>query len=91
MCVASKPARRACAPALNGAAHAFWPDDISLLDATHLRHAHIHSPRPRTELSLLALAVQRGGRLVRFDQRIPLSAVPLPGQEHRVLLESFDS
>ena len=91
MCVASKTARRARAPALNGAAHAFRPDDISLLDATHLRHAHIHSPRPRTELSLLAPAVQRGGRLVRFDQRIPLSAVPLAGQEHRVLLESFDS
>ncbi len=77
--------------AVNGAAHAFWPDDISLLDATHFRHAHIHSPRPLTDLSLLALAAQRGGRLVSFDQRVPLSAVPLAGQEHLVLLESFDS
>ncbi len=66
--------------------HQFWADDVSLLDAAHFRHSHIHSPRQLTDLYLLALAVRHGGRLVTFDQRIPLSAVPQARAEHRVIL-----
>ena len=66
--------------------HAFWPDDLSVLDAGHFHHAHIHSPRQLTDLYLLALAVRHGGRLVTFDQRIPLSAVPQARAEHLVVL-----
>ncbi len=66
--------------------HAFWPDDISLLDAARFQHAHIHSPRQLTDLYLLALAVRHGGRLVSFDQRIPLSAVPGARAAHLVVL-----
>lgn len=66
--------------------HVFWPDDISPLDMGHFHHSQIHSPRQLTDLYLLALAVQRGDRLVSFDQHIPLSAVPLARPEHRVLL-----
>jgi uncharacterized protein len=55
--------------------HRFLPDDISLLDATRVHHAHIHGHRQLTDLYLLALAVKHGGRLVSFDARIPLSAV----------------
>ncbi len=67
-------------------AHAFWSDDLSLLDATRFEHAHIHSARQLTDLYLLALACRHGGRLVTFDQRIPLSAVKGAGPEHLVLL-----
>ena len=66
--------------------HAFWPDAISVLDRTHFHHGYIHSPRQLTGLYLLALAVHHGGRLVTFDQRIPLSAVPQARAEHRVIL-----
>src|ERR1035437_269450 len=55
--------------------HQLWADDISILDAAQFRHSHIHSPRQLTDLYLLALAVKHSGRLVSFDQRIPLSAV----------------
>ena len=57
-----------------------------LLDATRIRHEHVHSPRQLTDLYLLALAVHRGGRLVTFDQRIAISAVPMAGAEHLVVL-----
>ena len=66
--------------------HAFWPDDISMLDGAHFQHAHIHSSRQITDLYLLALAVKNGGRLVSFDLRIPLSAVPPAREKHLVLL-----
>jgi len=55
--------------------HTFWSDDISIVDGRRFNPAHIHSPRQLTDLYLLALAVRNHGRLVSFDQRIPLSAV----------------
>lgn len=67
-------------------AHAFWADDLSVLDDAHFEHSHIHSPRQLTDLYLLALAVKRGGCLVTFDQRIPLSAVRGAGPQHLVVL-----
>ena len=66
--------------------HQMWADDISLLDAQHFHHAHIHSHIQLTDLYLLALAVKNGGRLVSFDQRIPLSAVHGALPEHLLTL-----
>ena len=66
--------------------HAFWPDDISLLNAAHFQQAHFHSPRQLTDLYLLALAVHHGGRLVSFGRRVPLSAVKGARAEHLVVL-----
>ena len=66
--------------------HQFWADDVSLLDAAHFRHSHIHSPRQLTDLYLLALAVRHGGRLVTFDRHIALSAVAGARPEHLVQL-----
>lgn len=68
------------------AIHAFWPDDLSLLDAQRFQHARIHNPKQLTDLYLLALAVKHGGRLVSFDQRMPLSAVSDASAEHLVVL-----
>ena len=56
--------------------HAFWPDGISLRDANVFAVEFIHSSRQLTDLYLLALAVAHQGRLVTFDQSIPLSGVP---------------
>ena len=55
--------------------HTLWSDDISILDSARFNHGHMHSPRQLTDLYLLALAVKNSGRLVSFDQRIPLTAV----------------
>lgn len=66
--------------------HQFWPDDLSLLDATRLNHAHIHGHRQLTDLYLLALAVKHGGRFVTFDAKIPLSAVKGAKPQHLVSL-----
>ena len=66
--------------------HAFWSDDVSLLDATRFKHAHMHSHGQLTDLYLLGLALKNNGRFVSFDQRIPLSPVIGAGPEHFVTL-----
>ena len=66
--------------------HAFWPDEASILDARTFSHGHIHSGRHLADSYLLALAVQRQGRLVSFDQRITLSAVVGAGPQHLLVL-----
>lgn len=66
--------------------HTLWPDALSILDESAFAHSHMHSARQLTDLYLLALAVKRKGRLVSFDQRIPLSAVVGAGPKHLVLL-----
>jgi toxin-antitoxin system PIN domain toxin len=55
--------------------HEFWPDSISVIDVQRFQHDRILSPKLITDLYLLALAVENGGRLVTFDQKIPRSAV----------------
>lgn len=55
--------------------HETWFDDISILDAERFQHTHMHSHNQLTDLYLLALAVKNKGRLVSFDQRIPMSGV----------------
>ena len=55
--------------------HEFWPDEVSLLDSEVVDSTRIHGPRQLTDIYLLALAVQREGRLVTFDNGVPLAAV----------------
>ncbi len=66
--------------------HALWNDSISILDAARFRHSHMHSHRQLTDLYLLGLAVENGGRFVSFDLRIPLGAVHGATAEHLVAL-----
>jgi toxin-antitoxin system PIN domain toxin len=66
--------------------HAFWSDEISLLDPQQFQHGHIHSARQLTGLYLLAMAVKNQGRLVTLDQRIPISAVRGGTPAHLVVL-----
>jgi uncharacterized protein len=55
--------------------HVFWPDDVSLLDATVFDHSRLLGPRQITDIHLLALALKRGGRLVTLDAGVTLAAV----------------
>ena len=53
----------------------FWPDAISILDDAMFNLPLVHGHRQLTDVYLLGLAVTHGGRLVTFDQSIPLGAV----------------
>ena len=56
--------------------HAFWPDAVSMLDAGRIAWSAVLGSRQVTDVYLLALAVQQGGRLVTLDRAVPLKAVP---------------
>lgn len=68
--VAVRLAEATCEPE-----HEFWPDSVSLLNQQQVNTTHIHGPRQLTDIYLLALAVQHGGRLVTFDKSIAINAV----------------
>ena len=55
--------------------HAFWPDDISLLDQHHLNTRRLLDSSQVTDSYLLALARAHGGQLASFDQRLITDAV----------------
>ncbi len=74
------------AGAVSGGDHAFWPCDLSLLDATVVDATRVHGLRQLTDAYLLALAVAHGGRFVTFDRRLALAAVPGATAEHLVVL-----
>ncbi len=66
--------------------HAFWPDDISLIDSQCFNQAHILGPKQLTDIYLLALAVKNGGRLATLDRAIPLAAVRGAEARHVAML-----
>lgn len=66
--------------------HEFWPADVSLLNSGLFDWVHVLGHRQVTDIYLLQLAVQRGGRFVTFDQSIPLTAVRGASSEHLVVL-----
>ncbi len=55
--------------------HQFWPDDVSLRNHARFNVSAVRGYRQLTDVYLLGLAVQRGGRFVTLDQRVPLAAV----------------
>jgi predicted nucleic acid-binding protein len=57
------------------AGHVFWPDDISLSDASHVDPAQILTSGQVTDSYLLALAVFHGGQLATLDRRLSSKAV----------------
>ncbi len=66
--------------------HAFWPDDISLLDTGHFDSTRLLSPAQVTDSYLLALARAHHGQLASFDRRLVVDAVP-DGATHLHLIE----
>lgn len=71
---------------LQEADHEFWPDDISITDATVFDRSNILGPNQITDVYLLGLAVKHGGRLVTFDRGLPLKAVRGAEARHLVVL-----
>lgn len=68
------------------AQHQFWPDDLSLLDATAFHHNKIHGHRQLTDLYLLALAVKHQGRFITLDGAVALNAVKGAKKQNLVVL-----
>jgi toxin-antitoxin system PIN domain toxin len=58
-----------------GASYEFWPEAVSLRDASLFRPSFIRGHRQLTDIYLLGLVTSRGGRLVTFDGTIPINAV----------------
>lgn len=50
--------------------HEFWPDDVSLIDATRFDYGRLLGPKQITDVYLLALAVKNAGRLITCDRGI---------------------
>jgi uncharacterized protein len=55
--------------------HEFWPDAVSLRDASLFDASAIVSHRQLTDVYLLGLATRMGGTLATFDAHVPLHAV----------------
>ena len=55
--------------------HAFWPDDISVLDGNHIDTSRLLGCSQITDSYLLALANAHGGQLATFDNRLVVDAV----------------
>jgi hypothetical protein len=53
----------------------FWPDEVSMLDASLFDLSRAAGHRQLTDIYLLGLAIKRRGRLATFDRRIPVAAV----------------
>jgi toxin-antitoxin system PIN domain toxin len=66
--------------------HAFWPDNLSVLDEGTLDFTRLHGHRQITDAYLLALAVRQGGVLATFDAAVPLSAVRGATRDHLLAL-----
>lgn len=66
--------------------HEFWPCSASILDENVVDRSYLHNSKQVTDAYLLALAVERGGRFVTFDQSIALNAVPGAGRQHLAVL-----
>jgi toxin-antitoxin system PIN domain toxin len=74
------------AEAAANASHAFWPDDLSLLDDGVLDWSKVLGHRQVTDHYLLALAVRHRGRFVTFDARVSHAAVVGSKPRHLVVL-----
>jgi toxin-antitoxin system PIN domain toxin len=66
--------------------HAFWPCDLSLLDAQVVDRSRLHGPRQVRDAYLLALAAAHDGRFVTFDRSLSLAAVHGATEDHLTVL-----
>lgn len=66
--------------------HAFWSDDISVLDSDVVDGRRIHGPRQITDVYLLALAVRNGGTFATLDERVSSDAVRGAQPKHLTMI-----
>ena len=55
--------------------HEFCPDDISLLDDSHVAHPELLTPKGLTDAYLLALAAHHEARLATFDRHVRVDSI----------------
>ena len=67
--------------------HAFWPDDVSLLEPGAVDWSCVLSSRQVTDVYLLALAIRHGGRFVTLDRKIDAAAVANADPSHLEIIE----
>ena len=67
--------------------HEFWPDDISISDASRFDSSLLFKSDAVTDAYLLALAISRESRLVTLDRLIPVAAVHGATKEHVFLAD----
>jgi toxin-antitoxin system PIN domain toxin len=67
--------------------HEFWPDDLSVTGSEFERSA-LTGHQQVTDIYLLALAVNRGARLITFDTGISLDAVAGATEENLLVLST---
>ncbi|MDD5319862.1 MAG: hypothetical protein PHD43_04460 [Methylococcales bacterium] len=84
--VATKQVSDRLAEATLHPSHQFWPDAISLLNTDFLNWEWVLNSRQVTDLYLLALAVQQGGRFVTLDRGIAIDAVAGANIEHLLVI-----
>ena len=65
--------------------HAFWPDDVSLLDRERVDPTRLLDSSQVTDSYLLALARLHDGQLATFDQRLVTDAVITGNQAIHVI------
>jgi uncharacterized protein len=66
--------------------HRFWPDSVSITDATIFHASRLGSHRRLTDIYLLGLAKSNGGFLTTFDRHIGADAV-VDGKHHLRVLD----
>ncbi len=66
--------------------HVFWPDNLSIRSEPHFDRKRMLGSRQLTDIYLLSLAIANEGRLVRFDEHIAISAVPVSRPEHLLVI-----
>jgi hypothetical protein len=66
--------------------HQFWPDDISITDASLFWFDRLRGPKQVTDVYLLGLVVKHAGCFATFDIGVPLAAVLAAKPEHLVVI-----
>lgn len=66
--------------------HEFWPADVDLLGGQVIDWSLVLTSRHVTDLYLLSLAVEHGGRFVTFDGHVPRGAVAKAEARHLVVI-----
>lgn len=70
--------------------HHFWPDSVSLRDESLFDPEIVRGAKQLTDVYLLGLAHRMRGRLITFDQTIPLAAVIGARPESLTVLSTAD-
>ncbi len=73
--------------AVNHSSHEFWADSISLLEPDRLDWSLVSGHKQLTDIYLLALALNNGGRLATFDRNIIYGGVQGAKKCHVAVIE----